>query len=316
MVLLASMASLTANNVNIVFNHHANGDAVSLNSSTHADWQGNTFTITRGQFYISQLTLIHDGGQEMDLSDTYLLVNINNSNYPIGDLNINELEGIRFSIGVDEDVNHDDPAAWPTDHPLALQSPSMHWGWSPGYRFVALEGYIGADEPSTNYQYHCVGDQFLTPIDLATDGIVNGQDLNIHINVDWARFFDNYNAVVANYMHGAGEPIPSLMDNLDAAFDAPTSIGTAVTTTIQNNYSATNYPNPFSEKTTINYDLGNAQNISLMVSDLTGRTVASYQNLANNGSVELQKSLSNGIYFYTFYSNNEAVIRNKMQVVR
>ncbi|MBK7304311.1 MAG: hypothetical protein IPI90_13940 [Saprospiraceae bacterium] len=29
------------------------------------------------------------------------------------------------------------------DSPLAFQDPSMHWGWTSGYRFIALEGMIG-----------------------------------------------------------------------------------------------------------------------------------------------------------------------------
>lgn len=45
-----------------------------------------------------------------------------------------------FNIGVHEDINHSDPAAFPNDHALNIVNASdMHWSWNPGYIFFKIE---------------------------------------------------------------------------------------------------------------------------------------------------------------------------------
>lgn len=45
-----------------------------------------------------------------------------------------------FNIGVHQDINHSDPAAFPNDHPLNIVNASdMHWSWNPGYIFFKIE---------------------------------------------------------------------------------------------------------------------------------------------------------------------------------
>ena len=51
-----------------------------------------------------------------------------------------EYTGIRFRIGVDEQVNKADPNRHAPDHALNPQVNGLHWGWMGGYIFLALEG--------------------------------------------------------------------------------------------------------------------------------------------------------------------------------
>ena len=113
--------------------------------------------VTRLQYYISEVKLIHDGGQITPVTDQYFLVTPTvDSILELGNFDITSLEGIEYSLGVDAGHNHLDPASYPSSHPLAPKNPSMHWGWTAGYRFIALEGFAGATSGAVtnNFQIH------------------------------------------------------------------------------------------------------------------------------------------------------------------
>src|SRR5210317_2115149 len=125
--------------------HTLDGEKLQLDESyTHPEL-GYAFSITRLQYYVSEISIIHDGGQITAVEDTWLLVNASEGDdHNLGGLNITNVEGISFYVGVDHAHNHMDPTIWPAGHPLAPQNPSMHWGWTAGYRFACLEGKTGA----------------------------------------------------------------------------------------------------------------------------------------------------------------------------
>ena len=118
-----------------------------LNNNTFVSGQmatnnlGSNFQVDRIQYYISEITLYHDN-TTTKLAGKHLLVNANTAvNDSLGVFNIISLDSISFGIGVDTAYNHLDPAYYFPGHPLAPQSPSMHWGWTAGYRFVVYEGF-------------------------------------------------------------------------------------------------------------------------------------------------------------------------------
>lgn len=71
--------------------------------------------------------------------------------------NVNKVEAITFSVGVEQAYNHLDPASFPPDDPLAPQNPEMHWGWVSGYRFAAVEGEAGPNLDQ-HFEIHSIGD--------------------------------------------------------------------------------------------------------------------------------------------------------------
>src|SRR5687768_116870 len=85
---------------------------------------GYPFMMTRMEYYISEIQLIHDGGQMTPMTDLYFLVDpATDTQFELGSFAITNLEKIQFSVGVDSSHNHLDPATYPNDHPLALQNP-------------------------------------------------------------------------------------------------------------------------------------------------------------------------------------------------
>lgn len=53
----------------------------------------------------------------------------------------NNYSSLQANLGVDAAINHNDPSAFPNESMLNIvNSNDMHWGWSPGYIFVKIEG--------------------------------------------------------------------------------------------------------------------------------------------------------------------------------
>jgi len=83
-----------------------------------------------------------------------------------------------------------------------------------------------------------------------------------------------------------------------------------------------NYPNPFNPETIISYELGNKNNVSLKVYDLTGREVVTLVNeiqIAGSYKVKFSASgekggLSSGVYVYRLTSGNRSETKSMILI--
>lgn len=190
---------------------------------TYTDPNGYAFEITRLQFYAGQFTITHDGGQTTDFNgvDNYILTDAGTTSYTIGTGNVTSVEDVSFYIGVENSLNHADPALQATGHPLALQSPSMHWGWASGYRFLAVELEVDTDGNGSMdalMESHVVGDNFLTQV-TSVGGInsstVNGNTVSISLNYDLKNWLNGIDISTAGFNHGGGPINAAIMANTD-----------------------------------------------------------------------------------------------------
>jgi len=69
-----------------------------------------------------------------------------------------EFKAIRFRVGVDAKTDASDPQIWPPEHPLHPDVCGLHWGWSSGYVFLAIEGHWEPEPGRTSgFSYHLAG---------------------------------------------------------------------------------------------------------------------------------------------------------------
>ena len=183
-------------------NHFLGSNPFAFNTSASNN-MGNTFNVKRLQYYIAEIKIVHDGGQITDVPNKWILVNANSTvNEMLGNFNITSIEAVKFGIGVQLSHNHLDPSTYPSTHPLAPKSPSMHWGWSAGYRFLAFEGKQG---PSLNqtFEFHSLGDGNYHTFTIATAGKMVGNDLEIELNADYEKALYNIDLSTGNnIVHG------------------------------------------------------------------------------------------------------------------
>ena len=76
----------------------------------------------------------------------------------------------RFAVGVQPQANHADPNRLGPNDPLHPVVNGLHWGWTGGYIFLALEGHWPYDHAAAGqtggYSYHLAGDENLVTVTL------------------------------------------------------------------------------------------------------------------------------------------------------
>jgi hypothetical protein len=248
--------------------------------------------MSRFDYYISNVSLFHDGGKEVKVSDIYILSK-DGKNFQtyLGSFPISGLDSVAFYVGVDSVNNHADPALWPSDHALAPTFPDMHWGWAAGYRFSAIEGNNGPDY-FYQYQLHPIGDELFYRTLVPTKGKIYQDTLLIELKADCAKSLDNINFSKVVFDHGAGKDAINVMKNFAAsvfkAADGPSAVET-----IQNQDVLVT-PNP-TNTTFFVMPEGALQNADVIsVYDRLGRLIMSQKVYAWPYELSLQES---GSYF-------------------
>ena len=267
---LATLA-FAQTNVSLKINHFLGAQPFALQTGA-VNNLGNDFNVSRLQYYISSIELVHDGGTITPVTDKYMLVNANDSTYELlGSFNITNLEAIRFGIGVDAANNHADPAAFPANHPLAPKSPSMHWGWAAGYRFIAFEGK-GGSSYSYIFELHALDDANYFIQTIPTAGIANGNNLLIELNGDYTRILEDIFVNNGVVVHGSTGEAKTALQNF-AYYVFTSSEGNSAMSTedeLQTSTRITIAPNPVSRAQKVYVDKLPA-GAQVILTDITGK---------------------------------------------
>ncbi len=184
---------------------------------------GEEVEIDRLEYYLSMFILVHDGGQETAIEGAYVLADAYvDEVHPLGSVSeVSNVEGLKFSVGIDPDNNHADPASWPAGHPLAPQVPSMHWGWSAGYRFIALEGGAGINGVIT-HEIHALGDDNHTPGQMEVLATMEDGTLILDVEADVLGFYQQLSVDAGLINHGENGEAVLVCNNLaDHVFRMP-----------------------------------------------------------------------------------------------
>lgn len=272
------------------------------------------YKITRLEYYISEIKITHDGGQESAMTDMYLLVRpAVDSMYDLGSHpDITNVESITFSVGVDQAHNHLDPASYPANHPLAPQNPAMQWGWSAGYRFVAIEGVAGNNFANT-FEIHALGDANYKTVTLSTAAEThpNG-DKTIHLVADYSQVLNTINVSAGLIVHGSTGKAVTLMNNMkNVVFAAETSA--TLDPAFEGAFSVSPNPAPAGRAVaTMMLPAGFDYRITL--TDLAGRTVLEKIMAENSQSLTFEMALNAGVYLVHLWQDEHPVVVEKLVI--
>jgi hypothetical protein len=231
---------------------------------------GTKFNISRLDYYISLIKLHHDGGSTTVVTNKYIFVSKGRAvNELLGSYDINVLDSITFSVGVEAIDNHADPTLWPSDHPLAPKSPEMHWGWAAGYRFVAIEGKSGANL-QFNYEIHALGDELYKPTTIITNGTDQNGALIIAIDADYQQSFKGINMNKNVFQHGSNKEAITLLANYNNEIFTPAEATSGISNVAIGELKT--YPNPVVDgNLTISLTQDQTINATIVVRDVLGR---------------------------------------------
>lgn len=295
--------------VELHITHKLSGNAFAYNMAAQNNL-GNEFNVTRLEYYISKISITHDGGMVTDVPDHYILVDGGQDVMEgLGSYNITNVESVSFYIGVDTPVNHDDPSLQPNGHPLAPKSPSMHWGWAAGYRFVAMEGKAGTSLAQT-FQVHALGDQNYFKTTVTVAGINQGGKIIIPINADYTQAIKDIDVSSGVFTHGDNnEAVTLLLNFQNSVFfpGHPVSVANAQKAATQ----VSVFPNP--SNGTVNINAGNAA-ADIQVTDVQGRTVATQHKATDVSNITLKLNNA-GLYFVKVTTADGTTSVQKLQVL-
>jgi hypothetical protein len=275
---------------------------------------GTSFQPKRLQYYISKPIVIHDGGLETAAPNRYFLVNGGQTApLDLGLMNVNNVEGIKFSVGVDSASNHLDPALYDSKHPLAYQNPSMHWGWVSGYRFIAYEGKSGNNLVFI-YEIHTIGNELFRNVVLSCGATTDGDDITIPIEADYGQLLKDIDVSGGLYAHGNLNEAVTISDNM--ANHVFTSL---ISSNDQPDFSTIQLelaPNPSGYHTNLKIDLPEVNKQYLVsVTNALGQKIFEQSVGAGQNNVELIATQS-GLHLVQVWSENQLVGTKKWLVIQ
>ena len=299
--------SQTPVNLNI---YHKLGTAdFAYNQPSQNNMSNGNFKLTRMEYYMTKFTIIHDGGMITTVpSSVVAIVKANEqTSIALGSYNVTNIEGIKFHIGVHTPVNHQDPSVQPSGTPLSFQSPSMHWGWTSGYRFIALEGKTGTAMNQTT-ELHGLGDaNYYETTVMAVGNLFNGEYF-VNVDADYNRALENVNISQGVVVHGENQEAAVMIANFKNYVYSPSASLAGLTESIAENTSV--YPIPSNGSLTISTPVNFIGN-SIKIFDLTGKLIQ--EHLLVDGQNKLGISLKNkGFYILDFYQNNDKLFSKKV----
>jgi len=175
---------------------------------------------------ISDLALQKEDGTWLTLGDGFQHFNIwggrTKFDYPIP---AGKYKGMRLKMGLDYDINHGDPAAWPITHPLSTNVTSMHWGWAGGYIFQAMDGRwknVGDADFTKTFSFHTATDNFVRNFSMPYTGaatelffeLKEGQQLVLPLEYHLDQVLGTRSMAAGSVSHSTGTNEIKLMQSI------------------------------------------------------------------------------------------------------
>ena len=168
------------------------GEALQAASLRYQTSAGETFSITRVSYLVSDFALQRNDGSWLELSNSiaWLDFDANRNSIWLEQIPAGEFCSVRFTVGLNTNLNHADVAKFSATHPLNPNLNGLHWSWQGGFIFLALEGlWRNAAAELDGWAYHLARDTNATRITLATPLIVTNET-KVELDFDLATLLN------------------------------------------------------------------------------------------------------------------------------
>lgn len=296
--------------VELHITHKLSGSPFAFNTNAKNNL-GDDFFITRIEYYISKISIKHDGGMVTQVPNHFILADGNQDvTSQLGSFNITNVESISFHVGVDTPLNHADPSLQPNGHPLAPKSPSMHWGWQGGYRYIALEGKAGANLDQV-LEIHAIGHVNFKETTVPVTGISQGGKIIIALNADYTLGLKDISMSSGLLSHADNMEAADLINNFNQSVFYP-GHPVSVATTAQAATQVSVYPNPSSGL--VNLRFGSDDAATVAVYDVQGRLVLSKEKAMGQHSLSVEVDHA-GLYFLKVTAAGTTPLVQKLEIL-
>lgn len=179
------------------------------------------------KYYLSDISITHDGGQVLDLSQTVYLMDDTNHSIYLGAHNVTNIEQVYFLVGVPSRFNTQagalavDISSYDANNALSFQSPSMYWGWQAGYMHMIVGGKADGNNdqiPEAYFELHNLGDHNQQSVSFAnvfqTNTTSSQIDLNFNCHID--HWLNGINLATVGVLHDETGINVQVMQNVNS----------------------------------------------------------------------------------------------------
>lgn len=189
---------------------------------------GDFLTFSKFKYYISNLQLINEEGDTIDIEESYHLIEVDStsasktislSNIPSGNYS-----GAIYSIGIDSEANLDESIVEGDLDP----SSDMTWNWQVGYKFFNMEGTYSTDETTDGaFIYHLGKNENYRTLflDFPKSLVISDDQTSpamIHIMADINKLFGEVNVIDADVYNtvkvGPADQVADMVENYEQGF--------------------------------------------------------------------------------------------------
>lgn len=144
---------VTTGNMKIVFSNEVDGVGLEFGKS-YTNAKGESYTVSKFNYYVSNLVLTKTDNSQVTISNTYHLVkhpDNQSKTFVVSGIPSGSYKAATLMLGVDSLRNVSGAQTGALDPANA-----MFWDWNQGYIFMKLEGTAAA-APGTKFEYHLGG---------------------------------------------------------------------------------------------------------------------------------------------------------------
>jgi cytochrome c peroxidase len=210
----------------VEINPQFSGETLQPASLRYQTVAGETFSITRVSYLVSDFALQRDDGRWLEFSNAvaWLDFDQNRNSFRIAPIPPGNSLSLRFSVGLSPGLNHLDLTHFPAGHPLNPDVNGLYWGWQGGYIFLALEGlWRNAAGELDGWAYHLARDTNAVRLTLPFSGTITNQT-RLTLDFDLATVLNAPRPL--SFAHDGssthsreGDPVAAaLVENLAGAF--------------------------------------------------------------------------------------------------
>ena len=187
----------TTSSVSFAVDNMVGTKALALDGTTYATASGETFTVQKFKYYLSNLKFTKADGSTYAAPGEYHLIDAaraSSTDFTVSNIPTGDYTGVSFVVGVDSTTTKGDPLALAGDLNPAN---AMYWTWSSGHIFLKLEGTATSGGTANPIVCHVGGYRAPYSAIVTASPALNGtllvragQSPKIQLSADVLRMFD------------------------------------------------------------------------------------------------------------------------------
>jgi hypothetical protein len=313
-----SFASWGQKAVYLHLNPKVNGLDLQLNT-TYIALDGKAVKLDHFDYYLSEILLKHDAGQEVNLNQDIYLVEPENHTFLLGNFNVDVIEQLNFTVGVPKKwnmqsgVESQDISLYPETHPLSFQTPSMYWGWLSGYMHMIIGGFSDSHsdgDPDAYFELHNLGgnNQQLVELNvMQTNTSANQIDIYVDCNIE--QWIKNIPLATVGVSHDEVGVNKTILDNVQVEPVFTLAAAANLTENAAANFTL------WTSNHELFVNLAELKNVvKCSIIDQSGRLVQT-QSTTNNAGTLSFKNLSAGFYLIQLEDTKGNLIAAKKTLI-